>query len=119
MLVTVTLSIAPPEISTDTVPEEPSPLIGIAEIVVPDDVVNPVPADLIFTILIAPSVAADETVLSVDTCIKSVDKKFVCSEAVRVYINFHLYPSPVVRIDVEVPVGSTVELAPPLLSKHL
>ena len=67
------------------------------------------PAVLIFTILIAPSTAADDTVESVATAIKSVDKKLTCCEADNEYIYFHLYPSPVVKIDVDVPVGSTVE----------
>ena len=42
------------DIVTDTVPDEPSPLIGIL-VCVP--FVPPEPAVLIFTILIAPSVA--------------------------------------------------------------
>ena len=67
----------------------------------------------------APSTAAAATVEFVDTAIKSVDKKFDCSEADKVYIYFHLYPSPVVITDVDVPVGSTVEFALPALSKHL
>ncbi len=41
---------------TETVPEEPSPLTAIP-VNVP--FVPPVPADLIFTMLIAPSTAAD------------------------------------------------------------
>ena len=80
----------------------------------------PEPAVLIFTILIAPSVAFfDDTVESVATAIKSVDKKFACCDADSVYIYFHLYPSAVVKIEVEVPESSTVEFAPPLLSKTL
>ena len=112
----MTDAIAPEAITTVTVPDEPSPLIAIP-VCVP--FVPPVPAALIFTMFIAPSTAAELTVEFVATAIKSVDKKFVCCEADKVYIYFHLYPSPVVKIDVDVPVGSTVELALLLLSKHL
>ena len=45
---------------------------------------------LIFTILLAPSTAADATVLFVATPIKSVDKKFACWAAVKEYMYFHL-----------------------------
>ena len=113
---TVTAGTAPDETVTEHSPREPSPLIA-THVCVPS--VPPEPAVLIFTMLIAPSVAADETVESVATAIKSVDKKLTCCEADSEYIYFHLYPSPVVKIDVDVPVGSTVEFALPLLSKHL
>ena len=68
---------------------------------------------------IPPSVAADDTVELVATAIKSVDRKFDCWAADKVYMYFHLYPSPVVITVVPVPVGSTVEAVLPSLSKHL
>ena len=52
--------------------------------------VPPEPAVLILITSIAPSIEADDTVESVATAIKSVDKKFACCEADNVYINFHL-----------------------------
>ena len=72
---------------TEHTPEEPSPRIA-TPVCVP--FAPPEPAVLINIVSIAPSTAADDTVESVDTCIKSVDKKFVCSEAVNVYMYFHL-----------------------------
>ena len=85
--VQVQAEIGSPDTVTETVPEEPSPLIA-TPVCVP--LVPPVPADLIFTIRTAPSTAAADTVPSVATAIKSVDKKFVCCVADKVYIYFHL-----------------------------
>ena len=54
----------------------------------------------------APSTAAAATVEFVDTGIKSVDTKFVTCVVLNEYIYFHLYPSAVENIEVEVEVGS-------------
>ena len=48
------------------------------------------------------------------TGIKSDVTNLITSDAEIEYINFHLYPSAVVKILVDVPVGITVEFAPPL-----
>ena len=71
--VTVTDVTAPPETTQVTTPPVPSPLIAIL-VCVP--LVPLAPAVLIFTTFIAPAVAAELTVESVATAIKSVDKKF-------------------------------------------
>ena len=122
-VVTVTEVTAPPLTTTVATPPEPSPRIGIP-VNVP--LVPPEPGVLIFTTSIEPSTAADitfdwsELALAFDeTAIKSVDKKFACWAAESVYINFHLYESLVEITEVDTPVGSSVEVAPPLLSKHL
>ena len=94
----------------------PSPLIAIP-VCVPFVPLEPCSFD--FYNINCVNLPAADTVESVATAVKSVDKKLTCCEADNEYINFHLYPSPVVKIDVDVPVGSTVELALPLLSKHL
>ena len=46
------------------------------------------------------------------TGIKSDVTNLITSDAEIEYINFHLYPSPVSNILVEVPVGITVDCAP-------
>ena len=84
---TVTAVTAPDVTVTETIPPVPSPLIAIP-VRVPS--VPPEPAVLILQILIAPSTAAYDTVEFVATAIKSVDKKFACCEADKVYIYFHL-----------------------------
>ena len=71
-VVTVTDVTAPPDTTTDATPLYPSPLIG-TPVCVP--FVPPEPAVLIFTMLTAPSTAAELTVEFVATAIKSVDKK--------------------------------------------
>ena len=47
---------------------------------------------------------------------KSVDIKFKVSDEVKEYINFHLYPSDVSKIEFDVEVGSTVEAVAPSFS---
>ena len=83
--VIVTDVTALPDTTTVAVPLDPSPRI-LTPVYVP--LVPPEPAAVIFTCSIAPAVV-EKSEDSVDTCIKSDDKKFVCSEAVNEYIYFH------------------------------
>ena len=100
---------------TEAIPPLPSPRIGIAEIVEPEDVLK---LDIPTTSIVsnAPSTATDDTVESVETWIKSVDIKFKVSADVKEYIYLYLYPSDVVKIEFDVDVGSTVVTVLPLLS---
>ena len=115
-VVTVAVAIAPELIVTEATPLEPSPRIGIADIVEPEDVLKPDPPAATKIVSNAPSTAAADTVESVDTWIKSVDIKFSVSEDVREYIYFHLYPSDVLKIEFDVEVGSTVDAVAPSFS---
>ena len=56
---------------------------------------------------------------NVCTGIKFVVTNLRASAALTEYINFHLYPSAVLKVAVDVPEGSTEELPPLLLNKHL
>ena len=82
--------IAPELIVTEAIPPEPSPRIGIAEIVEPEDVLKLYPPAITSIVSNAPSTAAADTVESVETWIKSVDIKFRVSADVKEYIYFHL-----------------------------
>ena len=64
--------------------------------------------------LIEPSTAAELTVLSVDTGIKSVVRYDACSEAVIEYIYLRVYP-PRTKVEVDSDVGSAPLYAVPLL----
>ena len=115
-VVTVAAEIAPELIVTEATPPLPSPRIGIAEIVEPEDVLKLDPPATTSIVSNAPSTAADDTVESVETWIKSVDIKFKVSADVKEYIYLYLYPSDVVKIEFDVDVGSTVAAVLPLLS---
>ena len=65
-VVTVALAIAPELITTEATPLAPSPRIGIAEIVEPEDVLKLDPPATTKIVSNAPSTAAADTVESVE-----------------------------------------------------